>query len=308
MHFISVIICTHNPNLNYLKRVLISLKEQKFRIDNWELLIVDNVSEKTVENLVDLSWHPNGRHIREEKLGLTSARIRGIAESKGDLLVFVDDDNCLKENYLNVLLEAFESMSLLGVLGAGRIIPEFETEPTSTEVPFLRSLAIRNEVKAHFSNEVHYHKGIPYGAGMCIRRSIAKTYVDTCATSQVAVSLDRNGSDLLSGGDIDLALHACNKGYLAGVLPELELIHIIPKTRLDHGYLIKIAAGHAASSYLLSKIWNFKQYPENPLIKWGRHWKNRIKAKGLARKILVAEYRAEKEASYKWKALTSQNT
>ena len=305
---VSVIICTHNPTLDYLNRTLLALKAQSLSFGQWELLMVDNGSKTSVAELFDLSWHPFGRHIREEKLGLTSARIRGIEEAQGDLVVFVDDDICLKENYLNVLISTMESMPLLGVLGAGRIIPEFEIEPASVELPFLRSLAIRDEQRSYFSNEVKYHKAIPFGAGMGIRRSIALFYVDSCATRPFAGSLDRNGNALLSGGDIDLALHACREGYLAGVVPELELIHIIPKARLAHDYLIKIAAGHAASSYILSQLWKFEEYPEHPLMKWGRHWKNRIKAKGLAKKILIAEYKAEKEACLKWKILTSQNT
>jgi hypothetical protein len=110
----------------------------------------------------------------------------------------------------------------------------------------------------------------------------------------------------LSGGDIDLALHACRDGYLAGVLPALELIHIIPEARLKHSYLIKIAAGHAASSYILSQLWKLEEYPANTLVKWGRYWKKRMMQRGLALKILIAEYKAEKEAHLQWKALNFQ--
>jgi len=299
---ISVIICTHNPNIGYLNRTLLALKNQSKCIKKWELLVVDNASKTPVSELIDISWHPFGKIIREKKVGLTPARIRGINEAKGDLLVFVDDDNCLKENYLAVLVNIMDSMPLLGVIGAGKILPEFEIEPTSEEAEFLKSLALRNESRAHFSNEIKYHKAIPYGAGIGIRRSIAKCYVDSCASYTFAESLDRNGNNLLSGGDIDLALHACRDGYLAAVIPELELIHIIPKARLDHKYLVNIAAGHATSNYILSQLWKFEEYTEHPFMKWCRYLKNRIISKGLARKILIAEFNAEREARRKWKA------
>ena len=39
-----------------------------------------------------------------ERLGLTPARLRGIRESRGELLVFVDDDNVLERDYLEVAL------------------------------------------------------------------------------------------------------------------------------------------------------------------------------------------------------------
>jgi glycosyltransferase involved in cell wall biosynthesis len=299
----SVIICTHNPNAEFLNRAIFALRKQTLPTEDWELLLLDNASSIAIAETHDISWHPNGRYIIEEALGLTQARIRGIKEAKGELIVFVDDDNCLKEDYLDILTKTMNSMPLLGTLGAGRIIPEFEVKPTLAEVPFLRSLALRYEDRSHFSNDISYHKALPFGAGICIRRSIALTYGHSCATRPLAASLDRNGKSLLSGGDIDLALHACRDGYLAGVLLELELIHLIPKERLDHKYLIKLAAGHAASNYIISQLWNFEQHPENPIVKWGRYLKKRIFARGLERKIIIVEYRAEKEARKTWMSL-----
>lgn len=300
---ISVIICTHNPNIGYLNRCLESLKQQSLSLGNWELILVDNASKKPVVDRINISWHPNGRHVSEESLGLTRARMKGIEEANGELILFVDDDNCLKQNYLEISVGAMNSTPLLGTLGAGKIIPEFEKKPSADEIPFLRSLALREEDRSHYSNDINYNKALPFGAGMCIRRSIALAYEQSCASRPLAASLDRNGKSLLSGGDIDLALHACRDGYLAAVLSNLELIHLIPKERLDHNYLVKIAAGHAMSNFLISKLWQFEQHPENQIIKWGRYWKKRLTSKGLARKILIAEYRAEKNAFKTWQSL-----
>ena len=44
--------------------------------------------------------HPRGRVVREDRLGLTHARTRGIEESSGEVILFVDDDNILREDYL----------------------------------------------------------------------------------------------------------------------------------------------------------------------------------------------------------------
>ena len=92
---LSVIICTHNPRSDYLSRVLQALDSQSLSKESWELLLIDNASEKILSTEIDLSWHPNSRHIREEQLGLTPARLRGIKESVGEILIFVDDDNVL---------------------------------------------------------------------------------------------------------------------------------------------------------------------------------------------------------------------
>lgn len=297
---VSVIICTHNPNISYLRRAVEAIKNQTLKKEKWELLLIDNNSNISIKDLPGFIWPETVRHLYVEKPGLISARIKGIEEAKGDLLLFVDDDNYLKEDYLEILVRTMNSMPLLGVLGAGKIIPEFEKPPTREEIPFLRSLAIRNEERAHFSNAVGYHKALPFGAGLCIRRSIAFSYIDSCRYRPLAASLDRKGKNLLSGGDIDLALHSCRDGYLSGVIPDLELIHYIPQARLEPNYLVRIAAGHAASNYILSQLWNFEGYPGNPIMRWARYWKNRLKSKGLSRKILKAEYYADKEARSLW--------
>ncbi|MBE7179426.1 MAG: glycosyltransferase family 2 protein, partial [Mucilaginibacter polytrichastri] len=228
---LSLIICTHNPRLEYLNRVFETLKKQTLPLSQWELLLIDNGSKQPLSQTIDLSWHPHGRHIREEELGLTPARLRGINEAATDLLLFVDDDNCLKRDYLELCVQHMEQNSLLGALGAGKIIPEYEVEPSAEVAPFVKMLALRHDEQPHYSNEIKFSKAVPYGAGLCIRKPFALDYVSSCKNRPFAASLDRIGNALLSGGDVDMALHACKAYFLAGVIPELELIHIIPKSR-----------------------------------------------------------------------------
>src|SRR5881628_1215246 len=97
---ISVIVCTHNPRTEYLRRVLDGLAGQTLPKDRWELLLVDNASARNVADTIDLSWHARAIHVREDTLGLTAARLRGIAETHGALCVFVDDDSVLSPDYL----------------------------------------------------------------------------------------------------------------------------------------------------------------------------------------------------------------
>jgi glycosyltransferase involved in cell wall biosynthesis len=299
----SVIICTHNPSHEYLNRTLQALKVQDYDRNKWELILVDNGSTNAVSSAFDLSWHPFGKHVFEERIGLTHARIKGIEAARSEVLIFVDDDNCLKPNYLRLAISKMNDVPLFGAIGAGTIIPEFEIKPAEEIKPFLRSLALRSDLKPSYSNDIKPHHCLPFGAGLCIRKKIGLAYVKSCLSNPINAALGRTGKLLLSGEDIDLALHACQDGLLAGVLPELELIHLIPKRRIEHQYLIDLAAGHAASSYILSRLWKFDEHQEDSFMKWGRYWKNRMRAKGLARKILIAEYRAEKEAKKTWTSL-----
>src|ERR1700747_34864 len=123
---VSVILCTHNPRHDYLSRVLASLREQTLPAEQWEFLVVDNHSKQPLAEIWDISWHPHGRHIREDELGLTAARLRGIRESSGGLLVFVDDDNVLAPDFLDRAKAISARCPNLGVFGAGILEPEFE--------------------------------------------------------------------------------------------------------------------------------------------------------------------------------------
>src|ERR1039458_6510764 len=132
---ISVIICTHNLNQDYLRRTLGGLKRQTLVNSRWELLLIDNASARPLSSEVDLTWHSNARHIREEELGLTPARLRGIRESSGELLVFVDDDNVLDEHYLVNVTSIATAHPLIGAFG-GSIIAEFEEPPPKWAAPY----------------------------------------------------------------------------------------------------------------------------------------------------------------------------
>ena len=58
----SVIICTHNPRENYLRRVLEALRAQTLPPAQWELLLIDNASAKSLPEQFDLTRTSN-KHI-----------------------------------------------------------------------------------------------------------------------------------------------------------------------------------------------------------------------------------------------------
>lgn len=130
MPSVSVIICAHNPKPDYLQRALEALKAQTLPRSEWELLLIDNASKEPLASAWDLSWHPRGRHVREDQLGLTAARLCGIKDSTGELLVFVDDDNVLNPDYLSNALEISLSKTCVGAFG-GNVVGEFEAAPPS---------------------------------------------------------------------------------------------------------------------------------------------------------------------------------
>jgi glycosyltransferase involved in cell wall biosynthesis len=194
--FLSVLICTHNPRRDYLDKVLHALKSQTLPMELWELLVIDNASDELLSPEIDLTWHPQARHIREEQLGLTPARLRGIQEATAETLVFVDDDNVLDSDYLEVALRISKDWSTIGAWG-GQAIPEFEETPSEWTKPYWGYLAIREFDRDIWSNLLRQGETVPCGAGLCVRRLLLRKYADLVRKQPKRAGMDRKGKLLL---------------------------------------------------------------------------------------------------------------
>ena len=256
---LSVIICTHNPRPDYLKRTLDALEAQTLPREQWELLFIDNASKGSLAGEWDLSWHPHARHVREEELGLTAARFRGIREAAAGLLVFVDDDNVLAPDYLSNALKLTLSHAWVGAFG-GNIIGEFESKPERWAEVMLPSLAIVQVKQEEWacSPGTRAAYTAPCGAGMVVRREIATYYAGRSANDPLRRSLGRKGASLASGEDSDLAFCACALGFAVGRFPQLQLTHLISAARLKRDYLLRLAEEMAFSIAVLQFIWDGK--------------------------------------------------
>jgi glycosyltransferase involved in cell wall biosynthesis len=250
---ISVIICTHNPRPDYLSRVLQALDSQTLSKDLWELLLIDNASEKILSTEIDISWHPNSRHIREEQLGLTPARLRGIKESQSEVLVFVDDDNVLDVDYLEVTLKISENYPFIGAWG-GQIRAEFEETPAEWIKPYLGMLAIREFDRDTWSNFLINYDCVPCGAGLCIRRSVVEKYLEMTKNDCSRLRFGTNANNFFRCEDIDLVLTACDIGLGMGQFKSLRLLHLLPKNRLQESYLLKLQEGNGYSVTILESF------------------------------------------------------
>jgi glycosyltransferase involved in cell wall biosynthesis len=232
---VSVIICAHNPRSDYMTRVIDALRIQTLAPEQWELILVDNASAEPLSERFDLSSFPNWRHVREDELGLTAARLRGIAEAKTDLLIFVDDDNVVDPEFLSEAILLGTAYPFLGAWG-GTIRPEFEVEPHERLKPFLGNLAIRTCAVPVWSMDMQSAASQPCGAGLCVRSSVAKKYRDDVLSDPVR-------RQLFSTGDTDLVFTAADNGLGWGTFPNLALTHLLPKARLTETYTLRLIEG-----------------------------------------------------------------
>jgi glycosyltransferase involved in cell wall biosynthesis len=295
---VSVVICTHNPRPRYLRRVLEALREQTLSTDRWQLLLIDNASEEPLTpEKWDLSWHPHSCHVREEELGLSTARLRGMREAKAEMLVFVDDDNVLASNYLQEAVRIKREWPMLGVWGSGAIIPEFEIPPAQYLQKYLSLLALREVKKPQWTNIIPCTGADPWGAGQCVRADVADAYCNHVETTRIRIT-GRKGAILSSGEDVELGFLACSIGLGVGIFPELKLTHIIPKERVDESYLVRLAEGIRRSHLLLEYKWQHivPQSPLEGVLNLLRVVKNLVFQTGIRRRIYLADLRARYRA------------
>src|SRR5262249_40727840 len=109
---ISVIICTYkraDTLRETLRHLAAQVVPERFE---WEVLLVDNNSPdhtpKVCEEFIKNSPMPS-RYILESQQALSFARNRGIQETTGDIVVFLDDDVAIDPHWIVKLAVAFDN-------------------------------------------------------------------------------------------------------------------------------------------------------------------------------------------------------
>jgi glycosyltransferase involved in cell wall biosynthesis len=243
---ISVVICTYNPDGRIFKQCLDAVTSAALIYTPHEILIVDNnsteeVAEKDyVRNF--LEKNSRSRVIREVTQGLTPARLRSIRETSGDLIIFVDDDNFIDADYFEAAAEIVTRCPFIGAF-SGRVSLEYDTTPEAWTKKYWGMLIYRQFDKDLWSNMQFNNDTMPNGAGLCVTRDTAGHYLKLFDDGKRNFNLDRSKESLMSGGDNDLAMCACDIGKGMGLFKALHLRHFIPARRFTPAYLSRLAYG-----------------------------------------------------------------
>ena len=261
----SIITCSYKPDRKTLKRVFAGIRGQTLPSAQWEYLIIDNDGLDSLRPWVDLSWHPSARIIVENRVGLANARMRGMAESKGDYILFVDQDNILEPDYLETALDIFARHPFIGSLG-GFSVGEYEgnVEPWMHEIlNTIMDCADCDAKKADLQYAMAKHPGpwIPMGAGMIVTRQVAQQYMQMIHKDQTRTEFGRKGKSLMGSEDVDLALVAIDLNRACGMSSRLKLTHVIPPWRTELGYLRRLlySSNYATARLLIIRGWRKEQ-------------------------------------------------
>ncbi|MBC7694090.1 MAG: glycosyltransferase family 2 protein [Burkholderiales bacterium] len=97
--FFSIVIPTYNRE-KIISRAINSLLSQTF--SDFEIVIVDDGSKDDTERVVDLYKNPAIKYFKTENYGVAHARNFGIKQAKGNYVGFLDSDDLLKSDHLQI--------------------------------------------------------------------------------------------------------------------------------------------------------------------------------------------------------------
>ena len=238
---LSFVICTYNPDLQRLQRVVTSIANQTVHLSAVELIVVDNRSSPSIAE-TDIDFGDlNHKIVVEKTPRLTAARIRGYQEinPSSELLIYVDDDNILAEDYAVAAQELASTYKCIGVFSSGSILPEYECNPPAEIRNFWPYMALIDLPAPKWGN-VASATVLPMGAGMVVRREVLEAYVAAIDNDPTRAQIDRDGKNLFAGGDTDIGLVAFELGLGCGYFPKMKLTHVMPSQRLQRPYLKRL--------------------------------------------------------------------
>jgi glycosyltransferase involved in cell wall biosynthesis len=112
---ISVIIPTHNYG-RFIPDAIASVLTQTLPAD--EIVVVDDGSTDNTAAVV-ASFGSSVKYLWQEQMGVSAARNRGVDESKGDLIAFLDADDTWEPEKLEMQAAAFATDTAVGLVHCG---------------------------------------------------------------------------------------------------------------------------------------------------------------------------------------------
>ncbi|MBB6226421.1 glycosyltransferase involved in cell wall biosynthesis [Polymorphobacter multimanifer] len=231
---VTAIICTRNRAAS-LERVLASAATLRIPDGTqWELLVVDNGSTDSTASIVaGFADRLPIRRVAEPVAGLSHARNRGVAEARGALICWTDDDVELDGEWLAAYVAA-AARHPEAAFFAGNVTPVLEG-PTPDWFarlqgePGLRSLMARRTFDSVVP--LSLEGGLmPYGANFAVRAAEQKRY-------RYDPDLGVSPQHRRSGEETQLVLAIIAAGGKGFSVPASNVRHLIPAGRQSRRYI-----------------------------------------------------------------------
>jgi len=232
--FITVALCTHN-HADRLARTLGDLEHVTPPSRPWEFLLIDNgCTDGTVQLLAERGVTPPGatvRIVREEKLGLSNARNRALAEARGEYLLFMDDDETPDPNWLIAYEQAMLTHQPDALGGRIEVMFEDGERPSWLQDELLGFLGkLDNGEPQWLTTEEH----AIFGGNFAFRLGVFDTIGNFDAR------LGRMGTINTGGEDTEIYRRLIAHGCRVRWVPEAIIHHRIQTPKLRRKYFLDL--------------------------------------------------------------------
>jgi glucosyl-dolichyl phosphate glucuronosyltransferase len=251
----SIIICTCN-RAGILAECLKAVFADACSVpERGEILVVDNASgDRTQDVVAELRCaaafgNPIVRYAFEPAPGLARARNRGVDETTGAILAFIDDDAIVHSGWLLSCLDAFASRPDAAALG-GEILPRSAAafpdwfRPPLTKVYSVMSLGEQPDKTSRLGGgrnrlcsaplRVRPYPGEehPLGANMAFRREVF-------ASRRFSLRLGRTSRDLMGSEETEIFFALRRQGRAILYVPGMRVDHEIAAERLSESWVVR---------------------------------------------------------------------
>ncbi|HAJ34903.1 MAG TPA: hypothetical protein DCL15_04310 [Chloroflexi bacterium] len=206
--FVSVIIPTYNRKQSLL-RTLDSLARQTYPTDRFEVIVVDDGGNDGSHEVRQSAYPFQLEYFHQSNKGSAAARNYGVQQSRGDILVFIDDDMTLDARYLAVIAAKTEP----GIITMGLWQPYEPPNPS----PFSDYMARQTQaiaIRTVENEEVSFSE--------CTSNNLAMWHDDFI---RIGMWQDVLGDGPTLWGDVEFGYRAWKQGCRFVRVADARLVH-----------------------------------------------------------------------------------
>lgn len=252
----TVAICTRN-RVPLLARCLAALAAADRPDLPFEILVVANdCSDDTVAVANGFRQQLPMAVVEEAVPGLSYARNRAVAEARGRLIVWLDDDALVNKAFLRAYAAAMQDSPDCAIFG-GAIVPHFEGGAPVWLLAGLPAVETAFAARRPASPDRFHGEGtdVPFGANYAVRRDVQRRF-------GFDPTLGRRPGHPLSGGEeVAMIRQALAAGFVGRWVPEASVDHLIGVERQSEPWLwryfyaegMRVAAGERSDIWLRLK-------------------------------------------------------
>lgn len=237
---ISAIISTYN-RAKFLDGLFTSVLEQSIDKNRYEIVIVNNNCTDNTEEICKqfIASHPEIKVIYciETSQGLSFGRNRGIKESTGLIITFLDDDAVIAPDFFETTLKFLNNHLDVNAIG-GKILLKYLDKKPGWYNPFMASLL------GYFNKgdkEQIFSKDYFRGSNMSFRKEVFEKH------GGFNTSLGRVGKNLMGNEEKELFYRFKSKGEEMWYVPSTVVYHLVPIERTYSSFVKKQAIGTGIS-------------------------------------------------------------